>query len=340
MKRYFISMACILAALVSCQKNVAPVQTQQENQPLKVTLTATIGGDDTKVSFVDSDNVLKTAWEVGDKVSVISLDNSYNAVSNDVFIATSAGKMAEFSGNFTNNPETEYVYVFYPALTEGTGVDSDPWQVPVENQYSDAGVLSDCYDSYINFRPYYHLQTKMNSPEHLKHYAVMSGQGNLDNIKENKMEADIIHRSYVVKAELTFPEDGLTLTHVQMSCFKKGGAESVVVSGAGWTRIYNQEGKVSGNGSVSYYSLSIGDRVETGTGTGLEISGNKATIYFVAYADYEGAYSVEEGDYMNISASTTSGDYILENREFNKDLVFQNGKMYRLSATLEKQLAE
>lgn len=336
MKKQFISMACILAALVSCQKNGAPEQTPQENQPIKVTLTATIGGDDTKITYIEEDNVLKTAWEMGDEVSVIALNSSYNAISNDVFTAASAGKTAEFSGTFTNNPETEYVYVFYPALTEGTGVESDPWQVPVENQYSDYGVLSDCYDSYINFRPYYQLQTVMNSPEHLKHYAVMSGQCNLDNMEGSKMEAEVIHRSYVVKAELTFPEDDLMLKHVQMHCFKKGGANSVV-SGAGWTRIYNQEEKVSGNGSVSYYSLCFGDKVYNGSGTGLEVPGNKVTAYFVAYADYQESYSVEEGDYLNISASTESGDYIFNNREFNKNVVFENGKMYRLSVTLEKK---
>ena len=106
MKKYIISVACILAALVSCQKNDAPVQTPQENQPMKVTLTATIGSDDTKVSFVDENNVLKTAWEVGDNVSLIALDESGNVLSNDVFTTLSAGKSVNFTGTFTNDQLT------------------------------------------------------------------------------------------------------------------------------------------------------------------------------------------------------------------------------------------
>ena len=96
MKKHFISMACILAALVSCQKNEAPEQTPQENQPIKVTLTATIGGDDTKVSFVDEDNVLKTAWGQYDKVSLLALNGSGQLLSNDIFTAKAAGKTAEY----------------------------------------------------------------------------------------------------------------------------------------------------------------------------------------------------------------------------------------------------
>ena len=60
MKRIF-SIAFILTALVSCQKNEAPEQPPQEHQPIKVTLTATIGGD-TNVTFVDEDNMLKAEW--------------------------------------------------------------------------------------------------------------------------------------------------------------------------------------------------------------------------------------------------------------------------------------
>ena len=119
MKRYIVSMACVIAALVSCQKNETPVETADENQPIRLTLTATIGGDDTKVAYVDEENVLKAAWEAGDKVSLLSLDISGNLLSNDVFEATYAGKSAEFEGSFTNDPATASVWVYYPALRHG-----------------------------------------------------------------------------------------------------------------------------------------------------------------------------------------------------------------------------
>ena len=63
MKKHFISIAFILTALVSCQKNEAPEQTPQESQPVHMTLTAAIGGADTKISYVDEENALKAKWE-------------------------------------------------------------------------------------------------------------------------------------------------------------------------------------------------------------------------------------------------------------------------------------
>ena len=93
MKRYIVSMACVIAALVSCQKNETPVEAADENQPIRLTLTATIGGDDTKVTYVDEENVLKAAWEAGDKVSLLSLDISGNLLSNDVFLPHLQGSL-------------------------------------------------------------------------------------------------------------------------------------------------------------------------------------------------------------------------------------------------------
>ena len=71
MKRIILSAFVLIAALVSCQKNTA--LDQIESRAIKMTLTATIGNDDTKISFEDVDNVLKTSWDQFDKVSVISL---------------------------------------------------------------------------------------------------------------------------------------------------------------------------------------------------------------------------------------------------------------------------
>ena len=94
--KYYFMMLSACALMSSCQKNASSVQTSQENQPIKVTLTATIGGDDTKVSYVEEDNVLKTEWELYDKVSVLSLDSGGNVLANNVFTATSAGKTGVF----------------------------------------------------------------------------------------------------------------------------------------------------------------------------------------------------------------------------------------------------
>ena len=114
--KYYFMMLSACALMSSCQKNEAPEQTPQENQPVHLTLTAAIGGNDTKIAYVDEDNVLKTKWEQYDKVSVFSLDISGNVLTNDVFTATSVsddGKIAEFEGDFSNHAEAKSIYVLF-----------------------------------------------------------------------------------------------------------------------------------------------------------------------------------------------------------------------------------
>ena len=175
MKKYIISVACILAALISCQKNDAPVQTPQENQPIKVTLTATIGSDDTKVSFADENNVLKTAWEVGDNVSLIALDESGNVLTNDVFTTSSAGKSVNFTGTFTNDPSTSSVYVYYPALNDGEGTAEKPWQVKPSTTGSTYGTLYGLCKGQpvLQFKGENHLQKGDDDCSHLSKYLVL-----------------------------------------------------------------------------------------------------------------------------------------------------------------------
>ena len=123
MKKYISAFAAGLMVLTACSKTEIPVETPA---PLKMTLTATIGAD-TKVHVEDVENVLKTKWEIGDKVSVVALDQEYKVISNDVFEAESFGKTTNFIGTFTNDPATQYVRVFYPALTEGEGTEQSNW---------------------------------------------------------------------------------------------------------------------------------------------------------------------------------------------------------------------
>ena len=112
MKRFFIAACAMLIAMVSCQKNEDKV-TEQKSEPIPVKMTVSIG-EATKVTFEEEDNVLKTAWEADDQVSIIALDESHNVISNDIFTAQSSGKSTDFTGTFTNDAATRYVRVFYP----------------------------------------------------------------------------------------------------------------------------------------------------------------------------------------------------------------------------------
>ena len=347
MKKYFISMACMLTALVSCQKNDNVEQAPEANQPIKMTLTATIGNDDTKVSYQDVDNTLKTVWDLYDKVSVLSLDGGGNVLTNDVFTAVSAGKSADFEGTFSNDPATASVWVFYPALTEGYGTEEEPWQMPKANSYDKYGVLYNVKkgSSYLNFTADSQLQKELGSLSDLEQFMVMSGQADIQKLSEAKFDVKLLHRSYVLKVSLTLPKSGLTVRSLTISAKASDEINGVAVCGSGWTDVKNPE-SFPGGWNTSW-TMNFGADMDAGKGTGLLVEDNTLTTYIVAHSGASWNYVVQdtrqyqltEGDYLQITVDALDQGEIykcaLDRRDITKTTVLENGKMYRLSATLE-----
>ena len=348
MKKIIFSAAVLLAALVSCQKNSAPEVTPPEtSNPIKMTLTATIGGEDTKVSYVDEDNVLKTEWSQYDKVSVLSLDISGNLISNDIFTAQSAGKTVDFAGEFTNDPNTNAVYVYYPALAQGEGTAGNPYSVYSPDSYNDHGVLEGAKKGtpYITFYNSYQLQRSNAGTSHLEQYLVMSGKADLDALAENSMDVTLEHRSYVVKAIITLPDAGLTVYSADMDFSLQ--SPSVGIGGFGWTCI-NEKDLFPGNSQDNDLKMLFGNDIDSGYGTGITLDGDKLVVYFPAYAasfwspEAESYLwnTIKEGDKVSFIVEAQEGTYILNDFEFTKETVLENGKMYRISATLQEEATE
>ena len=331
MKKQFISMACILAALVSCQKNEAPEQTPQENQPIKVTLTATIGGDDTKVSYVEEDNVLKAAWGQYDKVSLLALNGSGVLLSNDIFTAKAAGKTAEFEGTFTNNPETYAVYVYYPALTVPDPLEGG-FMSPVENGYSEQGVLNECVlnDIYFSVRGTYYLQKKNADPSHVCQYAVMAGQAEMDG---NTFTVSLDHMSYVIKAILELPDPGLEVKYMDIKSYNSEGVSGYQdshISHLGWGRI-NEMSIVQGVSTILNHGFG-----EDAFATGLTLEGDTLTAYLVGYGEAD----IAAGNYWDVNLTVEiDGDskILTGKKEFPAAKSLEPGKMYRLNLALEPE---
>lgn len=344
MKKYISVFVAALMVMTACSKNELKVETAS---PVEMTLTATIGAD-TKVSFVEENNVLKTAWEAGDKVSVVALDESYNVISNDVFTAQSAGNTTNFTGTFTNDANTKYVRVFYPALTEGEGTAEKNWYAPAPETYSGLGPLNELVKGsfYMSYDVGYQLQKQDADYSHLKHYIVLSGDAELQGMQGGNWNVVLNHRSYVLKCEITFPAEavGKTLKLLQIEVKDETGALDVAVTGAGWTYTYADESFPGGRSNK--YSLCFGDDVVSGSGTGMVLTDNVLTAYIVSHAgesydpkvEQTRRYRLEAGDYMTFTATTTDGvnafNYVLSKKSVTKETIFQNGKMYRLDATL------
>ena len=329
MKKYYISMACILAALVSCQKNAAPEQTPQENQPIKVTLTATIGSDDTKVSFVDENNVLKAEWVLHDKVSLLALDESDNLISKTNFTAQNAGKTATFEGEFINDPNIVKMVVCYPALLEGDGTLGAPYQSPAENGYSSYGPLYNVQigEPYISLRSAYFLQKNNADPSHISQYAVMRGEAEVEG---DKLNVVLEHQSFVVKTTLTLPETGYFVNHMDLKSFNQDDTQANITC-AGWQYIKDF---VDYHNAFSSLNMCFGDTVDSGSGTGWTLDGKTMTVYLIGYGEIQ----INEGDYWTISLPSYLGyEYseLVGKKTFDAAKTLEKGKMYRLNLELE-----
>lgn len=334
MKKYASIFAVVLMAMTACNKNEAPVETPSASSPVKMTLTATIGAD-TKVTYSDEDNVLKSAWEAGDEVSLVSVNSSGIVLSVDNFETSSAGKTATFTGTFTNNVKTAAVWVYYPALTEGNGSVETPFMSPVENGYSEEGILNGVVlgGEFLTIRSGYYLQKGNGDTSHLSDYAIMMGEAQVEG---NTFITELEHQAYIVKATLTLPVGPkYDLRASEMRLYNSGGYSNTdhPLTQPGWR--YTQTPSTPANGApLAVLSMKLGAELPSGSGSGVTLAGNTATVYFVGY----GSQEINKDDYCYIKVSGYIEDvefnYSSSPLKFGSDKTLETGKMYRVNTVL------
>ncbi len=340
MKRNLILFAAAFAAMVACTKNMAYEQEKEAvSTPVMMTLTATIGAD-TKVSYADEDNVIKVAWEIGDEVSVLALDENGSLLSNDVFTAQTAGKSASFSGVFHNSADVDAVWVYYPALKAGSGLHGDSYMSPVENGYDDDGVLygGTIGNQNLYVRPTYHLQKAFDDPSHLQEYGLMAAEADLSLLEQGNLSASLKHLSYVIRVDVTLPEQNMTVNYMTIYPYLSNG-QNRMVSGSGGFAINEPEYYFTSQ-SYNYY-LAFGNSVAGGVGTGLQVDGDSFTAYLVAYAGMARNFYVsshewttfQSTDRMDVLVNTTLGG-ITQVHNLGRYVKLENGNMYRLTIDL------
>lgn len=331
MKKYFFILAAVCAAMVACNKNETSVEAPEVSTPVKMTLTATIGAD-TKIAYIDEDNVLKAEWELYDKVSLLALDESGNLISKTNFTAKNAGKTATFEGEFTNDPNIVKMVVCYPALLEGEGTAENPYKSPVENGYSPYGPLygAKIGEPYISLRSAYFLQKNNADPSHISQYAVMRGEAEVEG---DKLNVVLEHQSFVIKTTLTLPEAGYFVNNMSLNSFNQEDNQANITN-AGWQ--YIKDFVVYQN-AFSSLSMCFGDTVESGSGTGWTLDGNTITVYLIGYGEVQ----INEGNYWTISLPSYLGDdysNLVGKKIFDAAKTLEKGKMYRLNLALEPEM--
>lgn len=323
-------MIFLLAGVSACNKTETPAVREAG---VAMTLKATIGDPASRVTFTDdeSNKVLKAAWEAGDKVSVLSVDNSGKLIANDIFTAGAAGKTATFTGTYTGG-DAEHIMIYYPAFTQHNS--DDTWMVPVENGYSDEGPYYGIKvgDLYTNHRNSYILQTALDSPSHLKNYLQYIGEADIDDMKANTLTAILHCACTVLKLNLTLPSAGKVLLNASVEAKQSDGSWKSVF-GNGWGWLYKGANPGYSVNTTDEVNIFAGGAVNSGTASGLTVSGNTTTLYIPVHASTS-SMSFTAGDYLVVEATYDSAFPKSDNLVFASDFTFELGKVYTINATL------
>ena len=338
-KSYLIITAAALLAAASCQKSdTAPAAPETRYNPVDIVLSAAIEGADTKVSAAEDANVLKSAWEAKDKVSLVAYDSGGKVLSNDIFTATEAGASAKFSGTYSDPAGAVAVSVFYPALTEGDGTDATPWQSKTKMAGTSPlkGVLFNMVKGkeYISVRVHYQLQRGNADLSNVKEAAVMQGVvTDFAALKAGEAKVTLKNICYVIKISAKVPSSAGTVKSVFFQA-KKADGSNVSFCFSGWTTV-NSFGTYYGNPWDSI-GLGLGSDFNGASSDGTGISPDSSgyiTAYLVGYTGK--AQTLPAGATLEVSFSGSSS-FSKSSTPLASDLTLEPGKMYRINVDMTK----
>ena len=340
-KSYLIITAAALLAAASCQKSdTAPAAPETRYNPVDIVLSAAIEGADTKVSYTEDANVLKSAWEKDDQVSLVAYDSDGKVLSNDIFTTSTAGTTTKFSGTYTGPAGAAAVSVFYPALTEGDGSDKTPWQSKTKMAGTSTlpGVLFNMVKGkeFIGVRDHYQLQRGNADLSNVKEAAVMQGVvtgTDIAALKAGEAKVTLKNICYVIKISAKVPSSAGTVKLVRFQAKQTDGNYAELGFG-GWTTV-NSFGTYRGNQTRSI-GLGLGSDLQSSSTYGTGISPDSSgyiTAYLVGYTGK--AQTLPAGATLEVSFSGSSS-FSKSSTPLAGNLTLEPGKMYRINVDMTK----
>lgn len=341
MRKSYLLVAAALLVAASCQKNdnASSVEGIKYN-PIDVVLSAAIEGVDTKVSYTEDANVLKAAWKAHDKISLVALDASGKALSNDVFETTTAGASAKFSGTYSNPDGAVMVSVFYPALTEGKGTETEPWHVKKREGTGLSDPTPLLYDvvkgkDAISVFASCQLQRGNGDLSNVDEAVVMHGKiTDFSALVANDVNVTLKSICYVVKVTAKVPSGCDHLTQIELNTTNSTPATPIGFTG--WTRLNDKFGIRFGN-SWRNCAVGLGATFRSagsslGTGVSPDGSGN-IVAYIIGYTGEPRV--LPSGTVLAIEAGYGSvPDKFNATKTLATDISLEPGKMYRVNVTL------
>ena len=319
-KSYLIITAAALLAAASCQKGDNAPASGVKYNPVEVVLSAAIEGVDTKVSYTEDANALKSAWVKDDAISLIAYDLDGKVLSNDIFTATTAGTTTKFSGTYSNPDGAVAVSVLYPALTVGLGSSSNSWRC-------ESGVIYgvELGGQYANVGPDLNSQKANADPAFLAKSVVMRGKiSDIPALVSSNVKATLKNTCYIVKATVTLPSTVSTVSEVKLVVSSPSSSLTV----CGWTYVDDDFMIRYGGATTAKY-----ERIKTSLGGFAPASDGTVTAWMIGYTANK--FPIKSAETLTVSVDTDQG-VISKVKTLASDSAFESGKIYRLTVDMTK----
>lgn len=353
MNRKNIILAGLLVVFAAaCTKSPAEEKTGEElisGTAIPVSLEVSIGNEnpETRLTYeLDvAGTALKSTWNKGDRISLVTYDQNYKLMGNDILTAESSGTSVKFTGTYTcpekvGTSKRFGISIIYPALS------GDPLSTAAEPASSN-GYYTDgpfyiqdrllCLDADRKF-----IQPADGNLSNLPYYTLMTGSVDRDDFLETgKFTTTMQHATYIIKAELTLPSthpDGTSdynITSVKIQTEAEAPKIPTTLVG------YGEMGFVQMNfvKVKSYMQTYLGKIRYDGEVMGIACPrSSKVTVYFIGGLVSEPTKFFADVDYLKITAYhlDVNGEEktLTATKQFKKGLIMTDGYIYTISADL------
>lgn len=325
MKKTLFAIITAAFAVLSCtvEKSQQPLS---ESSPsvakIPMTLTASIGPADTKVSMTE-DNGMKATWDEEEQISLVSYDTEGHVLAIDIF--TSIGEAGRTKGVFTGELSDVHPYkiiCWYPAVdyfdtSEAYNIGSAP------NEYGSRLFKIQSTgrsQSWLNLNGQY--QMSATDCSHIAKNSLMRGEvvqnnGNLDVNIENCLS--------VLKIKMQLPASlaGQKVMYAGVWCDTRGFCD-----GGMFNSLSLPQGK------YEEFFLNFGELdIHTGITVGITVPEDcKVDAYCLCLT---AGSAFKAGDVWTIALYQMSNPVAYCEKTFKKDMTFEAGKMYTITADMQ-----
>lgn len=329
-QNYLMLAALSLLAAAACNKQ--PVE--PETAPgTPMTLSATIGGPDTKLGFTDESNVLKGTWNANEKISVITLDASKNVKTIDTFTTGSESegqKTASFTGTLSAGATSD-IRVLYPALTETyeqSGRTYYGTPIPEGETQNAARLIQEIRIGSSNAtfgHPANFTQPANGSTAHLGQVTIMDGTAS---VSGGALTVTLQPRTSVLRLDITFPASVVGKTFTKVHCGITNASDEAYYLGrqSGW---YNYFSGAEPSNGYTVPAVTFGSWSGTAL-TPLTISTTNFTAYIPITTGKDVILGPSGGQKITISPQVGSS-FSPKTITLSNNTPFEPGKMYRLT---------